>query len=71
MTDEELEKISLPPCWNCESHMTSVRRAGGGWFYVGCIDCGNKRMCDEKYLQDTIESWTRYGEKVWARRCGR
>jgi hypothetical protein len=68
ITDEELEKITLPKCWNCDSNMTSVRRGKDGWFYVGCIDCENKRICDEMYLQDTIEAWTDYSRKVWARR---
>lgn len=67
MTDEELEKISLPQCWQCKSHMTSVRRAGDGWFYVGCIDCGNKRECDEKYLQYTIDFWCRLAKKFGGR----
>ena len=68
MTDEELEAIKLPPCYNDTSHITSVRSAGNGWFYVGCVDCFNKRMCDEARLQDTIDSWVRYSERVLKRK---
>ncbi len=57
MKDEELAKINLPHCWRCGSHITSVRYAGDGWYYVGCVDCDNKRTCDEKYLQETIDYW--------------
>ena len=68
MTDEELEKIQLPRCWQCDSKLTSVRRAKDGWYYVGCIDCGNKRICDEKYLQYTIEFWRSLAEKFGGNR---
>ena len=44
MTDEELEKIKLPRCWQCQSTLTSVRRVKQDTYYVGCIDCDNKRL---------------------------
>ena len=71
MTDEELEKIkkiSLPKCPSCGSKNTSVRVAKYNEFLVGCLDCENKRLCDKNCLVDTIESWTNYARKVWARR---
>ena len=70
MTDEELEKIKLPRCPSCGSHLTSVRRVAHDTFYVGCVDCFCKRECDEGHLQETIEFWTRYAVRVNARRWG-
>ena len=68
LTDEELEAIPLLDCPSCDSHNTSVRKASNKWWYIGCMDCDNKRMCDKKYLPETIDAWTKYALRVLARR---
>ena len=59
----------LGRCPSCGSENTSVRWAKKGWFFVGCTECDNKRLCDEKYLDETVEMWEKYAEKIWAGRC--
>ena len=66
MTDEELESIPLLDCPSCDSHNTDVRRASNGWYYVGCMDCFNKRMCEEAYIGECVEQFNTY-----ARKCGK
>ena len=62
--NEELKQKPLLPCPSCWSENVSVRVARYGWYYVGCNDCWNKRECDESCLDETIEFWNRYAEKV-------
>jgi transcription elongation factor Elf1 len=66
VTDEELEAIPLLDCPSCDSHNTSVRRASNEWWYVGCMDCRNKRECQREYVLETVEFWNSY-----ARKCGK
>jgi hypothetical protein len=66
VTDEELRKYRLLDCPSCDSHNTNVRSAGGKWYYVGCIDCFNKTLCTEEYIEYLVEKFNTY-----ARRCGK
>lgn len=66
MTDEELEKIPLPPCPSCDSTLTGVRRASQRWWIVGCYDCFNKTMCEREFVERAAEKFTEY-----ARKCGK
>jgi hypothetical protein len=64
MTDEELEKIPLPPCPSCDSTMTSVRRATQRWWLVGCIDCFNKIQCERQYVEQAAAKFNEYARRV-------
>lgn len=66
MTDEELEAIELLDCPSCDSHNTSVRHVSQEWWYVGCMDCFNKRQCQREYVIEEAERFNNY-----ARRCGK
>jgi transcription elongation factor Elf1 len=71
MTDEEIENYNKNidiRCPSCGSKNVSIRRAKYNEYIYGCQDCDNKRICDEKYLQYTIDYWDEYAKKVWARR---
>ena len=57
MTDEELEAIQLPDCKMCEDH-ASVRRAGGEWWYVGCM-CPVKYQCTREFVMECVAKWKR------------
>lgn len=61
---EKLTQKSLLPCPSCWSENTSIRVARYGWYVVGCNDCENKRECDESYLDETVDFWNSYAEKV-------
>ena len=66
LSDEELAKYRLLDCPSCDSHNTNVRVAGHGWYYVGCMDCFNKKMCEEAYIDECVEQFNTY-----ARKCGK
>lgn len=67
MTDEELARYEIiKPCPSCGSNMVNVRQANNRWYYVGCMDCFNKTLCEEKYIDYAVERWNNY-----ARRCGK
>ena len=62
--DKEVKNMLLLPCPSCDSENVSVRIAKYGWYIVGCNDCWNKLECDERRLNEAIEFWNRYAEKV-------
>ena len=64
LTDEELGRYKTLPCPVCKSKNTNVRYAGQGWYFVGCLDCGHKRTCDESYIEQEVEFWNNYSRKV-------
>lgn len=64
MTDEELGQYKTLPCPVCKSKNTNVRYAGRGWYFVGCLDCGHKRTCDESNIEQEVEFWNNYSRKV-------
>ncbi len=66
MTDEELEAIPLLDCPSCDSHNTSVRKATKEWWFVGCLDCFNKRQCAREYVEEVARKFNEY-----ARKCGK
>lgn len=66
MTDEELEAIPLLDCPSCDSHNTSVRKATKEWWFVGCLDCSNKRQCTREYVEEVARKFNEY-----ARKCGK
>jgi ssDNA-binding Zn-finger/Zn-ribbon topoisomerase 1 len=61
--DEERELLQtvLEPCPTCGSEYTSVRFAKHGWYYVGCMDCENKTLCDASKVHKVIKRWNDYG----------
>ena len=65
LTDDELEKIALPPCPSCDSNFTGVRRASQRWWIVGCYDCFNKIQCEREFVERAAEKFNEY-----ARKCG-
>ena len=66
MTNEELARYELLDCPSCDSCNTNVRVAGNGWSFVGCMDCWNKKTCDEANIDYCVERWNDY-----ARKCGK
>lgn len=66
LTDDELEAIKLERCPSCGSKMTSVRRGSNEWWYVGCVDCWNKKQCQRQFVEEAARQFNEY-----ARRCGK
>lgn len=62
--DEELAAIKLSECPSCGSHNVSVRRVRQDEYYIGCMDCENKRLSDGVMLLEVIDAWERYAENV-------
>lgn len=59
LSEEELAGIKLGPCPSCKAGNTSIRPQKDGWYYVGCIECFNKILCDRANLEYAIELWNR------------
>lgn len=64
LQDENL-LIDLGKCAQCGSANTSVRPAKKGWYYVGCEECGNKRLCDKKYLDYCVDEFRQMSKRRW------
>lgn len=63
-SDEELEAIKLEHCPSCGSRMTSVRHVSQRWWYVGCVDCFNKIMCEREFVERAAEKFNDYARRV-------
>lgn len=60
MTNEELEELNrqmIKICRCCDSTDVSVRYAKPGWYFVGCLACGNKTLCDEAMARGAVRLW--------------
>lgn len=60
MTDEELEEINrqmIKVCRRCDSMDVNVRCAKPGWYFVGCLACENKTLCDEAMVREVVRLW--------------
>jgi hypothetical protein len=69
LTETELENYNkkiIKICPSCDSKNVNVRAAKENLFYVGCMDCSNKTLCEEKYIDYAIEKRNEY-----VRRCGK
>ena len=60
MTNEGIEELNrqiIKICRCCDSTDVSVRYAKPGWYFVGCIACGNKILCDEAVVREVVQLW--------------
>ena len=60
MTNEELEDLNrqiIKICRCCDSTDVSVRYAKPGWYFVGCLACENKTLCDEAMVREVVRLW--------------
>ena len=60
MTDGEIEELNRKiekKCLVCDGENVSVRIARKGWYFVGCLDCENKTLCDESKVVKVVDSW--------------
>ena len=60
MTNEELEDLNrqiIKICRCCDSTDVSVRHAKLGWYFVGCLACENKTLCDEAMVREVVRLW--------------
>ena len=60
MTDKELEDLNrqiIKVCRCSDSTDVSVRRAKPGWYFVGCLACENKTLCDEAMVREAVQLW--------------
>ena len=60
MTNEELEELNrhiIKICRCCDSTDVSVRCAKHGWYFVGCLACENKTLCDEAMVREVVRLW--------------
>ena len=60
MTNEELEDLNrqmIKICRCCDFMGVSVRRVKPGWYFVGCLACENKTLCDEAMVREVVRRW--------------
>lgn len=60
MTNKELEELNrqiIKICRCCDSTDVSVRYAKPGWYFVGCLACENKTLCDEAMVHEVVRLW--------------
>ena len=58
--------LKLSRCPSCGSRTATARWAkGDDWFYVGCLECENKKLCNSADLLATMEDWEQKSKRRW------